>query len=63
MTTPGQFSPIEDVIREAEERAEYEWRIEHEPCQHGTWIDNTAIDHPYRSYMCAACGTEKREPR
>lgn len=34
VNTTGLFSPIEDVVREAEERAEREWRREHEPCPH-----------------------------
>jgi hypothetical protein len=56
MVSPGLFSPIEDVIREAEEQAEREWRIEHEPCPHSQWIDITKLNDRLTHEMCARCG-------
>ena len=48
----GIFSPIEDVIREAEERAQREWDREHEPCRHEVLERRMCDLYP----RCGNCG-------
>lgn len=47
----GELSPIEDVIRDAEDRAQREWDREYQPCPHEVVI-LTFVDV---DGMCASC--------
>jgi hypothetical protein len=52
MTPRGIFSPIEDVVAEAERRAVVEWEREHQPCPH----DVTYLVMCQRDPICMYCG-------
>ena len=55
----GQLSPIDSVVREAEERAQREWDREHRPCPHETLIKTFQWDYG----LCPECGAKIAEER